>query len=48
MSGDAGNLRVANELDRISAARVLRDASVVKIDVRLIVEDHVFQHGAEP
>ena len=36
-----------NELDRIRAARVLRDARVGVIDVAVFIEHHVLQHRAE-
>ena len=47
MAGDAGNLGVVNELDRIRAARVLRDARVGVIDHAIFIEHDVLQHGAE-
>src|SRR5262245_63683745 len=48
MFGDAGNLGVADELDRIGATSVLGDAAAVKIDVvRHLVVDDVFEHRAE-
>ena len=47
MTGDAGNLRVLNELDRIRATSVLRDARVGVIDVAIFIEHDVLEHGAE-
>ena len=47
MAGHAGNLRVLDELDRISAAGVLRDAHVGVIDRPIFLEHDVFQHRAE-
>ena len=47
MTGHAGDLGVLNELDRIRAARVLRDARVGVIDDAIFIEHDVLQHGAE-
>ena len=47
MAGDAGDLRVLDELDRIRAARVLRDARVGVIDVAIFIEHDVLEHRAE-
>ena len=48
VTGDARDLRVADELDRIGAARVLREAGVAEIDVPVFgIEDDVLQHRAE-
>ena len=47
MAGDAGDLRVLDELDRIGAAGVLRDARVGVIDVVIFIEHHVLEHRAE-
>ena len=47
MAGHAGDLRVADELDRIRAARVLRDARVGEVDVVVLIEHDVLQHRAE-
>ena len=47
MTGDTWNLGVLNELDRIRAARVLRDADVGVIDHSIFIEHDVLKHGAE-
>src|SRR5215831_12194782 len=47
MSGDARNLCVLDELDRIRATRVLRDARVRVIDVMIFIENDILQHRAE-
>src|SRR5437773_1082375 len=48
MARDARNLGVADELDRISAARILGDTAAMKIDVmgHLVIDD-ILQHRAE-
>ena len=49
MARHAGDLRVADEVDRVGPAGVLRDACVVEVDVvAVLVVDHVFEHRAEP
>src|SRR4030095_10423705 len=47
MARDTGNFRVLNELNRICATSVLRDARVGVIDITILVEHHVFEHGAK-
>src|SRR5437763_650931 len=48
VAGDAGDASVANELDRVGAAGVLRDARVGEIDGPVVPQGHVLQDGAEP
>ena len=47
MAGHAGDFRVLDELDRICAARVQRDAGVGVVHAVVFIEDHVFEHRAE-
>ena len=48
MSGDAGDLRVFDEFDRIRSAGVLGDAAVGVVDLAVVlVEDDVFEDAAE-
>ena len=47
MAGHARDFRVVDELDRIRAARVLRDARVGEVHAVVFIEHHVLQHRAE-
>ena len=47
MAGHAGDLGVADELNGIGAARVLRDAGVGEVHGAVVLEHDVFQHRAE-
>src|SRR4051812_38533937 len=47
MTGDARHLRIADELDRICAAGVERDAGIRVVDAMILIEDDILQHCAE-
>ncbi len=47
MAGHARDFSVLDELDRICAARVKRDAGVGVVDAMVFIEDHVFENRAE-
>ncbi len=47
MVRDAGHSGVLDEIDRIRAAGVFGDARVGEINVTILVEHHVLEHGAE-
>ena len=45
MARDARNTRIADEVDWIGAARVLRDARVPVINRMVLIQHDIFQHG---
>src|ERR1044071_2823864 len=47
MASETRDLRVLNKLDRVRAARVLRNADIGEIDAAIIFEDDIFQNRAE-
>ena len=47
MAGNARDFRVVDELDRIRAARVERDARIGVVHAVVFIEHHVFEYRAE-
>ena len=47
VSRRAGDFGILNELYRISAAGIFRDARIGEVHVLVVVQDHVFQYGAK-
>src|SRR4030095_8244047 len=48
MARDTRNFRVLNELNRICATSVFRDARVGVIDIAVFIEDDVLEHSTKP